>query len=294
MTTPKKTPPKRYHLHKAYPEKLQLAIYDLEEYRKISAEKASIPHSHSYYQIIWFFKAVSEHTIDFKTYPIKNQTIIFVPKDHIHAFDDNFDIKGYLIHFNESLFSHNDADLFLKYCMFNSQENPCYDINNKVAVTINTYIDLIKKELSHKKEFGCEDLIRFALKSLLITLERIHRNEENTPLQFKSNYELKFAKYKALIEENYHKGLLVNNYAELLHISTKTLTTITKSIANQSASQLITNRVILEAKRLLKFTSLQIGEIAFKIGFEDPSYFIKYFKRNTGISPNKYRAVTNS
>ncbi|TSE09796.1 helix-turn-helix domain-containing protein [Aquimarina algiphila] len=279
----------KYHLHKAHPEKLQFEVYDLNEYRQKSGEKAAVAHSHSYYQIIWFFEDGGEHVVDFKTYVIKKNTILFIPKDHIHAFDHNLDVKGWLIHFNESFFMHNDVDVFLKYNIFNSQENPCYVIDKETAITASSYMDLIRKELSQRDMFGYEDIVRFSLKSLLINLERIHRIEGDTSLQFNNHYELQFAKYKELIEENYEKGLSVSEYAELLNVSSKTLTTITKNVVGKSASQLISERIILEAKRLLRFTALQIGEIAFKVGFEDASYFVKFFKRHVGNSPGGYR-----
>ncbi|WP_010177586.1 helix-turn-helix domain-containing protein [Aquimarina agarilytica] len=286
----------KYHLHKAHPEKLQFAVYDLNDYRKRSGEKAAIAHSHSYYQIIWFFEEGGEHVVDFNTYAIKKNTILFISKDHIHAFDTNLAVQGYLIHFNESFFMHNDVDIFLKYNIFNTVENPCYVIDAATAQVANAYMDLIKKELSIKGAFGYEDIIRFSLKSLLIILERIHRKDGDTNLQFNSHYELQFAKYKELIEENYQQGLSVSEYATLLNISSKTLTTITKNVVGKSASELISERIILEAKRLLRFTSLQIGEVAFRIGFEDASYFVKYFKRFVGFSPKVYReqALNNS
>ncbi len=279
----------KYHLHKAHPEKLQFEVYDLNTYRKKSGEKAAVAHSHSYYQIIWFFEDGGEHIVDFKTYTIKKNTILFISKDHIHAFDQNLDVKGWLIHFNESFFMHNDVDVFLKYNIFNSQENPCYIIDEETAMTASSYMSLILKELSQRDMFGYEDIVRFSLKSLLINLERIHRNEGDASLQFNNHYELQFAKYKELIEENYQKGLSVSDYAEQLNVSSKTLTTITKSVVGKSASQLISERIILEAKRLLRFTALQIGEIAFKVGFEDASYFVKFFKRHVGNSPGNYR-----
>ncbi len=279
----------KYHLHKAHPEKLQFAVYDLNEYRKRSGNMAAVAHSHSYYQIIWFFNEGGNHIVDFKSYPIKKNMILFISKDHIHAFDENLNVQGYLIHFNESFFMHNDVDIFLKYNIFNAIENPCYIIDNETTKIANSYMDLIKKELSSKGAFGYEDIIRFSLKSLLINLERIHRKGNNTHLKFNSHYELQFAKYKELIEENYQKSLSVSDYARLLSISSKTLTTITKSVIGKSASELISERIILEAKRLLRFTSLQIGEIAFKIGFDDASYFVKYFKRFEGVSPKIYR-----
>ncbi len=279
----------KYHLHKGHPEKLQFEVYDLKEYRKKSGQMAAVPHSHSYYQIIWFFEEGGEHVVDFKTYSIKKNTVLFISKDHIHAFDNNLEVQGWLIHFNESFFMHSDVDIFLKYNVFNSQENPCYIIDDDTAITASSYIDLIKKELSQKGMFGYEDSIRFSLKSLLINLERIHRKEGDMHLGFTNHYELQFAKYKELVEENYQKGLSVSDYAELLNISSKTLTTITKNVINKSASIVISERIILEAKRLLRFTTWQIGEIAFKLGFEDTSYFVKFFKRHVGVSPGNYR-----
>ncbi len=280
---------KQYHLHKAYPEKLQFEVYSLNEYRNKNLDKASVPHSHSYYQIIWYFDGEGTHNVDFKTYKIKPNTILFISKDQIHSFDDNLAIEGWLIHFNESFFMHTDVDIFLKYNIFKSHQNPLYSIDYEIIQTGKSYISLIQKELKERHQFGFEDVVRFLLKSFLINLERIHQKSTEKKIVHNNIYELQFFKYKELIEDNYNKGLLVNEYARLLHISSKTLTTITKTIVGKTPSQIITERVVLESKRLLKFTSLQIGEIAFRVGFEDLSYFIKYFKRHVGTSPRSYR-----
>ena len=209
----------------------------------------------------------------------------------MHAFDENLEVQGWLIHFNESFFMHNDVDVFLKYNIFSSLENPFYEINEETNNSISLYITLMQSEMNRKHLFGNEDLIRFSLKSFLIILERIHQKDKKQ-IEFNNHHELIFAKYKVLVEENYTKNLSINDYAVMLNISSKTLTNITKEIVGKTASTVISERIILETKRLLKFTSLQISEIAFKVGFEDPSYFVKYFKRHIGESPNNYRTNT--
>lgn len=282
----------QYHLHKAHPEKLQFEIYDLNSYRKKSRDKAKVPHSHSYYQIIWFFEAGGSHTVDFKCYDIKKNTVLFVNKDQVHAFDDNLNVKGWLIHFNDSFFMHSDVDIFLKYNLFNSTQNPCYSIDNNFVKTGRAYIYLIQEELSKRDYFGSEDVIRFLLKSFLINLERIHRHHAEKTIEFTIQYELEFYKFKDLLEENFAKNTSVQEYAEALHISSKTLSTITKSMVNKVPSQLIAERIVLEAKRLLRFTTLQTSEIAFQLGFDDASYFVKYFKRHVGNTPSNYRNST--
>lgn len=289
MTKGSKKDVKQYHLHKAYPEKLQFEVYDLNEYRTKNIEKASTPHSHSYYQIIWFFNGDGTHVIDFETYNITENTILFISKDQVHSFDDNLDVKGWLVHFNDIFFMHSDVDIFLKYNIFNHLRNPCFTINSATVESAECYIQLIRKELSNKYQFGHHEVIRYLLKSMLITLNRTYRNSEETKLKLSSSYEEHFFKFKNLIENYYSEGLSIKEYADLLKISTKTLSTITKEVVAKSPSQLISERIILEARRLLQFTPLQIGEIAFQLGFEDVSYFIKYFKKYLGSSPKVYR-----
>ncbi|MFK7968885.1 MAG: helix-turn-helix domain-containing protein [Bacteroidia bacterium] len=279
----------QYHLHKLHPEKMQFEVYDLHAYRNKNVEKAAIPHSHSYYQIIWFFEQGGSHLVDFTSYDIHANTVFFVNKDQIHAFDQNLDAQGYLIHFNESFFMQDDMDVFLKYNIFNIQQKPCYSIDDETVSITKSHVDLILKERAKSFSFGHEDAVRFLLKSLLINLERVSRTNVHEKLEINNQYVLQFVRYQALIEERFKETLSVTEYAALLNISTKTLSTVTKSIVNKTPSQLIVERTMLEAKRLLKFTSLQVGEIAFRLGFEDDSYFIKYFKKHVGTSPRSFR-----
>lgn len=279
----------KYHLHKAHPEKLQFELYDLKEYRARSGAMAAKAHSHSYYQIIWFFNAGGTHSIDFNTYPIVKNTMLFISKDQIHAFDDTLDIEGWLIHFNEGFFMHTDVAIFLKHNVFKNTVNPCYSIDFKTAIGVSNYIGLIQEELKNRERFGYEETIRFLLKAMLIAMERMHQRDNSKQVKLTSQYELQLFTFKELLETNYMNGFSVSKYASLLHVSPKTLTNITKAMVGKSPGKLIAERIILEAKRLLTFTSLQIAEIAFKLGFDDVSYFVRYFKRNVGISPGKYR-----
>ncbi|QWX83529.1 helix-turn-helix domain-containing protein [Cellulophaga sp. HaHaR_3_176] len=279
----------QYHLHKSHPDKLQFQVYDLKAYRIKNPNKAAIAHSHSYYQIIWFFNKGGNHTVDFNSYTIEKNLILFINKDQVHSFDENLEVEGYLIHFNESFFMHYDVDIFLKYSIFNIEDNPCYVIDATTVKTVEDHIKLIKNELPNRFSFGHEDMIRFLLKSLLINIERTHYSDTSRKLEINNDYTRQLFSFKDLIEVNFTNGLSVNDYAKLLNTSSKTLTAITKQLVSKVPSELIKERVMLEAKRLLKFTSLHINEVAFRLGFEDDSYFVKYFKRNMGMSPRKYR-----
>ncbi len=283
----------QYHLHKEHPEKLQFDIHPLGEYFKKNEEHASVPHSHSFYQILWFFKKGGKHFIDFNSYPVLDHTVFFIAKNQMHYFEPKHEYEGIGIHFNENFFMQSDIDIFLKYNVFNRRGAPCYCITPSLVKQVKSYIDLIQKELKDNVQFGHKEVVRYLLKSLLIVFERAHRENQEETLKFTNNYELNYLHFRELIEQHYDKNYTVKKFASLLNISSKTLTTITNTVASKSPSVLISERIILEAKRLLSFTPLQINEIAYKLGFMDASYFVKYFKRHAKKSPRYYREIIN-
>ncbi|MCI0609070.1 MAG: helix-turn-helix transcriptional regulator, partial [Anaerolineae bacterium] len=81
----------------------------------------------------------------------------------------------------------------------------------------------------------------------------------------------------------------VNDYATLLHLSSRQLSDVTKHIIGKTAKQIIADRLTLEAKRDLQFTPLSVKEIAFALGYDTPFYFSQAFKNSTGLSPSAYR-----
>jgi AraC-like DNA-binding protein len=81
----------------------------------------------------------------------------------------------------------------------------------------------------------------------------------------------------------------VKEYASILNISSKTLTNHTTETCIKTPLEIINDRIILETKRLLSHSNLNINEIGFQLGYEDPSYFVKFFKRQTKMSPSDFR-----
>lgn len=92
-----------------------------------------------------------------------------------------------------------------------------------------------------------------------------------------------------LIDENYKKGLPVSEYASIMNFSSRTLSDLTNNFLNKTPSQMIQERMILEAQRMLLHSDLNISQIADHLGFEDPSYFVKYFKKHVQQSPSDFK-----
>ncbi len=277
-----------YHLLKNEPKKRQFDIYDLEEYQKLNSEHSAKPHSHSFYQIIWFKNKNGNHVIDFESYDIKEDRIFFVAKNQVHYFEKRSDYSGYLIHFNESFLLSNQTDInfFLTYSIFNNKQEPYFQIPQKLEHKIATYFSQIEDEVENTNEFGNNSILSNLLKSILLLIEREKRKD--TEVNKKPNNS-KYLKFRDLLENNFHKSWSVTDFAKELSISTKTLNSIIKSETGITVSQTISDRIILEAKRKLTHSDSYINQIAYDLGFNDPYYFTKFFKKQVNCSPAEFR-----
>lgn len=284
-----------YHLNLNQPEKPQFVIHDLHEYVSKHKGDTTRPHIHSYYQIIWFKKGIGKHYVDFKGYEVIDNALFFVDKNQVHYFDDNLDYHGILIHFNESFLVQKDSevDFFLKYNLFKSPyQQPSCCVNDGSDQILEEYVAQIQRELLHDNDFGKEELLRTYLKAMLIQVQR-RKNELESNANDKSlvpgDKKMQLIKFVNLVDENYNKGLSVSEYAQKMHISSRTLSDLISMNLNKTPSQLIQERIILEAQRLLLHSELNVSQIGYRLGFDDPSYFVKYFKKHAGTSPSEFR-----
>lgn len=292
MNTKKNAIINEYHLNTEHYDKLQFKVHDLNEYLKKHYGNTTKPHIHSFYQIIWFKKGNGIHYVDFKGYDVIENAIFLIAKNQVHYFDENINYEGYLIHFNESFLVQNDSevDFFLKYNLFNSPyQQPSCCVNNGVEI-LDEYIIQIKKELDNQNEFGKEELLRTYLKAILIQIQRRKIEADiNNNNYIVNEKRIQILKFVNLIDENYTKGISVAEYAQLMNISTRTLSELISKNLNKTPSQMVYERIILEAKRLLLHSDLNVNQIGYRLGFEDPSYFVKFFKKHSRISPLEFR-----
>lgn len=280
-----------YHLNRYQPAKDQLVIYDLQSYIRKNKENTTRPHIHSYYQIIWFQSGRGTHFVDFKPYEVPSDCIFFIAKNQVHYFDDNINYTGYLLHFNESCIIHTDSEVafFLKCNFFNNLiQSPCCAIDERLHTILANYIAQIVAELCTENGLGRTELLRGYLKAFLIQVQRF-KNNHYKPALVTDEKRLQLLKFINLVDEHYKEGLSVAGYANLLHISTRTLSDVTGMLLYKTPSQMIQERMIIEAQRLLLHSELNINQVGYRLGFEDASYFVKYFKKHTGIAPTDFR-----
>ncbi|MCD2421548.1 AraC family transcriptional regulator [Niabella pedocola] len=288
-----------YHLNPHRPDQPQLAFHDLGSYLKQYQHDTTRPHIHSFYQLIWFRQGMGKHFVDFKAYDVYRDTLFFIAKNQVHYFDQQTHYKGILIHFNELLLGNNDHgfDFLVNCSLFNNPyQTPCCSVGKDMAILLETYLQLIKTELDYEEGFAREELLRIYLKAFLIQLQRgkqVSDKQEGKTAYIPDEKRVQLLEFVDLVNRNYDKGFSVAQYADLLHVSSRTLSDLTHQTLGKTPSQIIQERIILEAQRLLLHSNLNVNQIGYRLGFDDPSYFVKYFKKHTHTSPSEFRRAVS-
>lgn len=255
-------------------------------------EHPFLPHIHNFYQIVWFRKGIGKHFVDFNEYPVKDNTLFFVSPGQIHWFEEGAKFEGVIIHFRESFLSDEvlNENVFLKYNVFNAFDaTPSLQVCNTCAQTLECIVAEIAEELMHHDDFAHEEYLKHLVKLFLIQVQRLGKRDNTEPLQMSNNVHQIFVKFRQLLENHYRNIHTAKEYAKYMNVSSKSLYNYVMEVAHITPLQLIDNRIILEAKRLLQHSCMKVKEIAYFLGYDDPSYFVKFFKKQTGLLPTEFR-----
>lgn len=276
------------------PKGVSLHIDRLPEMFRYDDMDNSAPHVHTFYEIIWFQEGGGIHTVDFNHYEVKPNTLLFLSPGQVHHFDEEMASKGVVMKFCTNFLREDEGsdDIFIKYNMFNAFDaTPCYRLDDEMSDALQTIVGAIEREMKNDEAFGHIDLLRSLVKMFIICIQRHSTHADATALnQNKPSHRL-FLMFRRLLEQHYREIHTVQEYADMLNVSVKTLSNSVSDCSGRTPLAFINDRVILEAKRLLRFSSMMVKEVGFYLGFDDPSYFVKFFKRQTGFLPSDFQSV---
>lgn len=246
-------------------------------------------HKHSFYHLVFFTAGEGEQDIDFKKFSIKPGLIYFMIPGQVHNWKFNTQPDGYIINFSSTYFSSFllASDYLSRFSFFN--EHPNSQVLELPLTTqqkiITIFEDILKEGLNDIP--ANDDLVKTLLILLFIEISRL---QNTTAPLIHNHYNHTLVKnFRVLIERNYKQLKLPKQYAALLYITPNHLNAVCNDFLSISAGTLIRNRILLEAKRLLINLDLRVGEIADELNFTDQSYFIKFFKKHEGLTPEKFR-----
>ena len=272
----------------------EIVVHELQD---LLTEKSFIPekpHRHTFHQILYVEEGAGIHKIDFEDYSIDSPIIYFISAGQVHDLHFKQQVtKGYLINFNAEFFT---SFLAKSHCIdklpfFRINGNfISYQIKKDKAEELKEIFDKINFEYKQQKRKS-EDLIRIYLLELFYFILNDEVNtDENINI---TNQRILINKFQKLVEENYTAEHYPKFYADKLAITANYLNFVCRTFAGKKAGEIIRNRIILEAKRLLINSELSISQISFQLGFEDNSYFTKFFKTHARISPSEFRQHLN-
>ena len=248
------------------------------------------PHRIRFYAILFILEGEGLHTVDFKTYPYRKGSIIFISKEQVHAFEKSWERKAYFLLFTEEFLEKGSlgSNLMQQLSLYNYHlYSPVINLKKDQLAVFSTLVKRIKEEFDAPDDLLTEEIIHSSLKIFLCMAERIRK--ENRQLSPRSKYHDEFKRFQKLLAQHICESRQVKFYADQLLISTKKLNRITQEMLDQPAKNYINDFLIIEIKRLLMNTSLTVKEIAHRSGFEETTNFVKYFKKYTGFKPSAFR-----
>jgi AraC family transcriptional activator of pobA len=243
--------------------------------------------------VIWITQGSAKLKVDFSLYPLMAGHMLFLSPFQPFSFSDTEGIKGIMVNFHPEffcLFRHENEIAFCSLIFNNVYQSPLILIAANEADGFQWLIEQMKEEIG-KKEPGRHDLLVAMLKVFLIRASRIkmkqHTEQPTVPLLGKEPVIIQHL--QDAIDRYYREKHSASDYATMLNVTPKTLGRITKSHFNKTLTDLIAERIIVEAKRQLYMTQRTVKEIAYDLGFNDEYYFSRYFKNITNVSPLAYR-----
>lgn len=240
-------------------------------------------HRHDFYFLLALRKGSGKHRIDFHSYPVSRHTIFLMRPGQVHQLTLNQRSEGYLIEFKTDLFT--TKNKVITNVLRRATNTNHYLPEKKTFDKIFSLLNILFDEYNNALE-EYDEAIKANLSLFLIELIR----NQQRPLHSSYSYEQEqFEKLQELLEKNITTHKQVSHYASMLHLSVYQLNAITKATLGKTCSQVIDDYIILEAKRCLLSTTQQINQTAFYLGYDDVSYFIRFFKKHTGYSPENFR-----
>lgn len=255
-----------------------------EQLFKISSFKEVIkrtkPHKHdAYFEIVYLSEGAGFHWIDTQKFQI-NPPVVYFLSGQLHYWEMTAVPKGFVLLFKEDFFKQGDL-LHLVRNLEGAMQISLSDTGN---------LDLIFSEMV--KEYkepstNSEEAIYGYLQVVLVKLLRNKQVHESPAVVGNDSV---YRRFLHLIQHAHPvSNLKVSAVASALNITPQHLNAILKKVSGKSASELITEQVLLEAKRYLLHTDKTVSEIAFALSFTDPSHFVKHFKKSTGETPQAFR-----
>jgi len=246
----------------------------------------------NYYSLVWVKEGSGKLRTNFSEYGFERNSLFSFAPYQPFMFSSNV-VRGVAIYFHSDFFCihKHQTEVTCNGVLFNNiYQKPFFQVDKTLEDTLDKVIEQIKAEIQRPGLAQYELLISF-MKIFLISASRAKAQQqpESLPPTTAMKEPFILQNLKEAIEKDFRSKHMPQDYAMLLNISPNALAKITKTHFNKTLTNLITERIIIEAKRELYLTNKSVKEVAYELGYDDEYYFSRFFKKNVNISPQTYR-----
>ncbi|SFQ72205.1 AraC family transcriptional regulator [Hymenobacter arizonensis] len=245
----------------------------------------NVPHAHDFYLLLYITEGTGTHTVDLVTYELRPGSVFFLAPGQVHHWQLAADTRGFVVFF--------DTDFYLfRYPGNALYEYPFFDSSHPPVLSLSpteTEIRPLAERLLTEYQAPHSNQAEVFRSYLHLCLELAARHYPTLPAAEASPALQQIRQFGALLNQHYRTLRGVSDYAALLHVSANHLNALCRRVLNKTASTLIHERVVVEAQRLLSHSGLGVAQVAYELGFEDASYFVRYFRKYTGSTPEGFR-----
>ena len=249
----------------------------------------TVPHKHNFFLTVLFTQGTGIHEIDFEKYQVKAGSVFMLNPGQAHYWELSADVEGII-------FFHSQAFFDLSFVNQSIYDFPFfYSVHNPSALFLNlaeakAFLNSFQLVLAEYR--GNEVMKKHKIASLIhciyIDLSRVYLNNAPKNILKSGTYSEYLRSLEALIDQNFKEDKSPSSYADKLNITIRHLNRLTQESLGKSPTQLIAERVILEAKRMIVHDASSLTKIAYDLGYEDYAYFSRLFKKWSGITPSAF------
>ncbi|AXE16971.1 AraC family transcriptional regulator [Runella rosea] len=258
-----------------------------------SHQFVNTPHKHSTFIAILFTSGSGLHNIDFNTYEVRAGSVFLLTPGQVHSWELSEDVEGYVFFHTQAFY--NDVYLTRKldhFPFFYLQTNyPVIYLEAQEVLHFETLFKAIFEEHQGNLPYKYDKLVSL-IDIVYIQLARLYK-EESLKVNNQHGHYVRVKQLEKLIDTHYKTKKLPNEYADLMHMTTRHLNRICQETLHQTTGDLILKRVMIEAQRMLIYNDLTVSAVADQLGYDDYSYFIRLFKKYLGESPKKFQQRMN-
>jgi AraC family transcriptional activator of pobA len=257
---------------------------------RFGGEAAREPHRHDYHELIWIRSGRGQHLLDGRPFPVREQTITVIGRGQVHVFEVGEDLHGAVVRFrDEALAGGAGARRGAPDWLLAGRGGRTVAVPDGEAERLDALVDALAAEARRPPDEHSAELERHLLSAILLWVERWY-DASRTERREADDADVQLhRRFTRRLEQDFARHHDAAHYADALGVPAAALSRALGHVTGRATKDLITDRVMLEAARLLRFTDLTVGEIAHRTGFGDPLYFSRAFKRRHDEAPMAYR-----